>query len=891
MGNASLSIVRDSIVKSRTLRLWRPSMRMTKYVLVRASSLFLTVMIGLYLTILVVNLGGYVDEVFRADVSEEIKDYIQSGALRDVTYEAAIDQVWVMRWSMEEEKGLHQPFLLRTWHWFINSLTFKWGEGDTGWILTALLGGYIPLSKDLIRAFLLERLPYSLLLMGISSLLLFLTTIPLALAFSRRRAKFLDGLTVLLSSATSAPPWIHGIVLIFIFATLLGILPYPRFSADLMDFSNAKNFYTFLRYMTLPVLSLFLSLVFQSIYTWRTFFLIYSQEDFVELARAKGLPDGVVEKRYILRPTLPYVVTSFAMLMLGMWQNMIALEALFKWPGLGTLMLIAIRFFETPLLLSIVTLFAYLMAITVFLLDFFYAWVDPRVRIDFGPQTRLASGRKNIIRWLRSRRTSKLPPFPKLLSPDEQHVSRTASQQRKPDKHLRTPRGAQNGVWNGMQQLLHQPAGVLGLIIILIVAGISIYSVIALPMGQPEADWSSAGQHGIWYTNPKNALPMWVNFFRKDKLPKTIALDSRKGGVLKTSEVVSPEMTKVSLSFDFDYRYDNFPQDFVIYLYSQTTKKQPLVELTWLTPDGREIALGTIKLESSESAFYIGKDKKLQQRFKRENVMEGLFLDPLARDAKALKGTYQLQIKGFLFEEGADLDAEAILYGQVYGLAGTDDMRRDLTLPLLSGTPVALAFGLLGAIVTSILSMFIAALGVWFGDWVDGLVQRISEIVMTVPTLAVAILVFLMYSHSVWAVLGVIVLLSIFGSSLKNFRAVFLQAKESPYLEAAQTQGAGDWRIIWKYLLPRIFPVLIPQLVVMVPVYVYYEVTLAFLGISDPTLPTWGRMIYEALENQAFQLHPHRILIPVTLLIVTGLGFALLGLALDRILNPRLREG
>jgi len=147
-----------------------------------------------------------------------------------------------------------------------------------------------------------------------------------------------------------------------------------------------------------------------------------------------------------------------------------------------------------------------------------------------------------------------------------------------------------------------------------------------------------------------------------------------------------------------------------------------------------------------------------------------------------------------------------------------------------------------------------------------------------------------MYSHSVWAVLGVIVLLSIFGSSLKNFRAVFLQAKEAPFLEAAQAQGAGDWRIIWRYLLPRIFPVMIPQLVIMVPVYVYYEVTLAFIGISDPTLPTWGRMIYEALENQAFQMHPHRILIPVALLVVTGLGFALLGLALDRILNPRLRD-
>jgi len=883
MGDASLSIVRNSIDTSRTHRIRRSSMRMAKYVLVRAASLFFTVMVGLYLTILVVNLGGYVDQVFQADIALEIMDVIRSGAFRGMTHEATTDQIWIMRWSMEEEKGLHKPFILRTWQWFLNSLTFNWGEGDMGQILNTLLGGSLPLSQDLVRAFLLERLPYSLFLMGASALLLFLTTIPLALVFSRRRAKFLDGLTVLLSSATSAPAWIHGVLLIFIFVTLLGILPYPRFSADLMDFSKTENFPFFLKQLIMPVLALFLSLVFQSIYTWRTFFMIYSQEDFVELGRAKGLPDGIVERRYILRPTLPYVVTSFAMLTLGMWQNMIALEALFKWPGLGSVMLTAIRFFNTPLLLSIVTLFAYLMAITVFLLDFFYTWVDPRVRIDFGPRARLAPGKKKIFHWRRSYRTSNLPPPPKPTSP-------VLSRQQNPPKRSERPRSAQNGLWDGFRQLLHQPSGILGLGIILIVAVMSTYSIISLPAGQSGTGWSSVGKQRVWYVNPKNAMPAWVNYFRKDKLPETIVLDSREDNILKTSQVVSPEMTKVTLFFDFDYQYDNLPQDFVIYLYSQSVRKHPLVELTWITPDGREIPLGTVKPESTESAIYIGNDEQLQRRFNQDYVMEGLFVDPATGESKPLKGIYQLQIKGFLFEDEADLDAETVLYGQVYGLAGTDDMRRDLMLPLLSGAPVALAFGLLGAIATSLLSMFLAAFGVWFGSWVDSLIQRISEVVMTVPTLAVSILVFLMYSHSVWAVLGVIVLLNIFGSALKNFRAVFLQAKEAPYLEAAQAQGAGDWRIIWKYLLPRIFPVMIPQLVIMVPVYVYYEVTLAFIGISDPTLPTWGRMIYDALENQAFQFHPHRILIPVTLLVVTGLGFALLGLALDRILNPRLRD-
>jgi peptide/nickel transport system permease protein len=231
-----------------------------------------------------------------------------------------------------------------------------------------------------------------------------------------------------------------------------------------------------------------------------------------------------------------------------------------------------------------------------------------------------------------------------------------------------------------------------------------------------------------------------------------------------------------------------------------------------------------------------------------------------------------------------------VLHGQVYGLAGSDDLRRDLMLPLLAGLPVALAFGLLGAIATAILAMFIAALGAWFGGWVDNLIQRISDVNMVIPSLVIAILVFLLYSNSIWAVLGTLVLLSVFGSTLKNYRAAFLQVKSSPYIEAAMSQGASDWRIIWKYLMPRIYPTVIPQIAVMVPTYVYYEVTLAFLGISDPALPTWGRTIYGAIQNQAFRYYPLRVLIPLALLFTLGFGFSLLGSALERVLNPHMRE-
>jgi hypothetical protein len=124
-----------------------------------------------------------------------------------------------------------------------------------------------------------------------------------------------------------------------------------------------------------------LSSIFISIYSWRTFFLIHSSEDYVEMARAKGLSTGLIERRYILRPTLSPIITSFALMLIGLWSGAIILEQVFNWPGLGTLLFRAIGHRDTPVIIGSVVIFAYLLALTVFLLDILYAVLDPRVRI------------------------------------------------------------------------------------------------------------------------------------------------------------------------------------------------------------------------------------------------------------------------------------------------------------------------------------------------------------------------------------------------------------------------------------------------------------------------------------------------------------------------------
>lgn len=243
------------------------------------------------------------------------------------------------------------------------------------------------------------------------------------------------------------------------------------------------------------------------------------------------------------------------------------------------------------------------------------------------------------------------------------------------------------------------------------------------------------------------------------------------------------------------------------------------------------------------------------------------------------------------FEEGTDISIEFLLLGQVYGTAGTDYMRRDLLIPLLWGMPFALAFGLIGAVATTLLAMIIAATGVWFGGGVDGIIQRLTEVNMILPILAIGVLIYYLYDVSLWAVMAIVIALNVFGVPTKSFRAAFLQEKEAPYIEAARTYGASNTRIISTYMIPRIVPTLIPQLVALIPSLVFLEATLSILGVFDPRFPTWGRVIFDALEQKALWGGSYYwVLEPITLLLLTSLAFTLLGFALERILNPRLQE-
>jgi len=347
--------------------------RISRYTVSRLTTLFITVVIGVYLTIMIANMGGYVDTIMRSEIRERItQSVLANKAYQDMPPETRKKIAEDLILVEEKRLKLDTPVAIRSFNYLTNALRLELGRAQN---MTSDNG------SRTVRLILLERLPATLLLMGSSQLFLFFSSIYFALSLSRNYGSWLDRLVISLSPTSAAPSWFYGIFLILIFSAVLKLLPFGGMVDAPPPDTKFGYAMSVLKHLILPGASLVVSAFFISIYNWRTFFLIYSSEDYVEMAKAKGLPARDIERQYILRPTLPNIITNFALLLISLWTGAIVTETIFLWPGLGITLYRAVGLFDIPVIVGSTIIFAYLLAITVFLLDFVYALVDPRVKV------------------------------------------------------------------------------------------------------------------------------------------------------------------------------------------------------------------------------------------------------------------------------------------------------------------------------------------------------------------------------------------------------------------------------------------------------------------------------------------------------------------------------
>jgi peptide/nickel transport system permease protein len=268
--------------------------------------------------------------------------------------------------------GMDQPFIIRSFVFLKDAITLNLGRAYN----MASNSG-----SNEVRRIILERLPPTLILFGAADLVLFFIALFSALALSRKYGSFVDKMVVTLTPLSSAPGWFYGIFFILIFASVLRVLPFGGMVDSPPPAGAFPYLLSLLKHMVLPIAAYTISQIFLNIFSWRTFFLIYSSEDYVDMAKAKGLTAKDIQNKYILRPTLPTIITSFALLMISTWTGAPIFETVFNWPGLGRALYQAVGLFDTPVIIGETVIFSYLLAVTVFLLDFVYALVDPRVKV------------------------------------------------------------------------------------------------------------------------------------------------------------------------------------------------------------------------------------------------------------------------------------------------------------------------------------------------------------------------------------------------------------------------------------------------------------------------------------------------------------------------------
>ena len=434
-----------------------------------------------------------------------------------------------------------------------------------------------------------------------------------------------------------------------------------------------------------------------------------------------------------------------------------------------------------------------------------------------------------------------------------------------------------------LRSLRRYPSLAVGLLIILGFVLASTYAVTALPYSEAIRLWR--GGPGVWDENPKTVPPVWFDLFTRDKLPRTIKIVSDDQAATHI-EALDDETNLVTIELPFNYTYDGFPTE--LNLFSNAPSSFP-ISILWHTPDGRAISITERRLiRRISDAYYISQDSELLEQLGNRLPHLGLFADPQDTE-RVLKGDYKMEVIAEV-PQGAYLSTKLVVYGEVHGLAGTDHRRRDISVALLWGAPIGLLFGVLAAVGAQVSTFVLAAIGTWFGGKVDRAFQWLTQVNLIIPVLPVLMMVGYLYDRRIWTMLGLVIALNVFSASYLTYRAMYLQAKEAPYIEAAQAYGAGNFRIIFRYLIPRIAPTLLPQFVLIIPTFVFLEATLAVLGLGDPILPTWGKVLHDGYSQGAlYKGYYYWMVEPAILLMLLGVGFSLIGYSLDRIFNPRLR--
>ncbi len=231
-----------------------------------------------------------------------------------------------------------------------------------------------------------------------------------------------------------------------------------------------------------------------------------------------------------------------------------------------------------------------------------------------------------------------------------------------------------------------------------------------------------------------------------------------------------------------------------------------------------------------------------------------------------------------------------LVYGDYYGLLGTTDKGADAWAQLVYGSQVSLTIGVLATALSTLLGVIVGLVAGYFGGKIDEVLMRFVDFLLVIPSLPLMMVLAAFLGRGEDIIIVVIAILGWTGTS-RLIRSQVMAEKNKAYVESARAIGASDTYIIFKHDLPNVTPILFANITLGVVGAILSEAGLAFLGLTDPTHPSWGRMLADAQNSGGFSNGAWWVVVfPGLMITILSLSFTFVGHTLDQVLNPRLRE-
>ena len=469
-----------------------------------------------------------------------------------------------------------------------------------------------------------------------------------------------------------------------------------------------------------------------------------------------------------------------------------------------------------------------------------------------------------------------------------------------------------------LRDLLRSGPGKAGTALLLLLVIGSIYVLITFPLDFGSRQWSNPS---FWADNPKAKPPVWTRFFTPRKEAPHRVLEAEEPTQVSQTGEQAVWLYRLRLK-----RTADEPPTFLAFTLSNVAfqTRPPIIAVSMVRPDGKELLLNLQVVRgprpgeappytryqdtplrvllSADPAVEVAASSFLQREFGismaprelRGQVERVAFGEPTGDSLetfRALQGVYEVRVRATMSHPRDSIGAiRFVAGGSVFGLMGTDSVGRDLTRGLLFGLPVALFIGVAAALLTTLAGASLGVISGYMGGWTDTAIQRLADIVANVPVLPLLIFLTFILGANLFVIIGILVAFSWPGLTIL-IRSMVLQLRTGQLVEASVALGASRTRIMVRHIFPQTAPFVFGQMIFFTPAAILAEAALSFLGLGDPSIPTWGQILEQGFRTGGVYVGYWWWVVPPGLLIViTAITFMLLALGMEPVVNPRLRR-